>query len=165
MEEMRMKTLRTMFGMAAMMVFIALTALPAFTEDKPADNMDIVREKIRADKKLLVSEEMELTEKEANAFWPVYESYQKDLQKVNDRTLALIKEYAEHYKTMTDAVAKKLLDDMLKIEADRQNLRKSYLPNFQKVLPAKKVARYYQIENKIEAVVKYELAKAIPLVK
>ena len=160
-----MKTLRIMFGTAVMMVFIALTALPAFTENKPADNMDIVREKIRADKKLLVSEEMELTEKEANAFWPVYESYQKDLQKVNDRTLALIKEYADHYKTMTDAVAKKLLDDMLKIEADRQNLRKSYLPNFQKVLPAKKVARYYQIENKIEAVVKYELAKAIPLVK
>ena len=160
-----MKTLRTMCGTAAMIVFIALTALPAFTEDKPADNMDIVREKIRADKKLLVSEEMELTEKEANAFWPVYESYQKDLQKVNDRTLALIKEYAAHYKTMTDAVAKKLLDDMLKIEADRQNLRKSYLPDFQKALPAKKVARYYQIENKIEAVVKYELAKAIPLVK
>ncbi len=160
-----MKTLRTMFGTAVMMVFIALTALPALTEDKPADNMDIVREKIRADKKLLVSEEMELTEKEANTFWPVYERYQKDLQKVNDRTLALIKEYAEHYITMTDAVAKKLLDDMLKIEADRQNLKKSYLPNFQKVLPAKKVARYYQIENKIEAVVKYALAKAIPLVK
>jgi len=160
-----MKTLRIMFGTAVMMVFIALTALPAFPEDKPADNMDIVREKIRADKKLMVSEEMELTEKEANAFWPVYERYQKDLRKINDRTLALIKEYSENYKTMTDAMAKKLLGDMMKIEADRQNLKKSYLPDFEKALPAKKVARYYQIENKIEAVVKYELAKAIPLVK
>jgi hypothetical protein len=165
MEEMGMKTLRTMFGTAVMMVFISLTALPAFTEDKPADNMDIVREKIRADKKLMVSEEMELTEKEANAFWPVYERYQKDLQRINDRTLALIKEYSENYKTMTDAMAKKLLGDMLKIETDRLNLKRSYLLNFEKALPAKKVARYYQIENKIEAVVKYELAKAIPLVK
>jgi hypothetical protein len=127
--------------------------------------MDIVREKIRADKKLMVSEEMELTEKEANAFWPVYERYQKDLQRINDRTLALIKEYSENYKTMTDAMAKKLLGDMLKIETDRLNLKRSYLLNFEKALPAKKVARYYQIENKIEAVVKYELAKAIPLVK
>ena len=160
-----MKTLGKLFGMALMMVFIALTGLPALSEDKPADNMDIVREKIRADKKLMVSEEMELTEKEANAFWPVYERYQKDLQKINDRTVALIKEYSDNYKTMTDAVAKKLLDDMLKIEADRLSLRKSYLPDFEKTLPAKKVARYYQIENKIDAVVKYELAKAIPLVK
>lgn len=150
-------------------VFIALvmviTAVPAFAQDKPADNMDIVREKIRADKKLLVSEVMELTEKEAAAFWPVYDAYQKDLQKINDRTMALIDTYAKNYKAMTDDMARKLLDDMMKIEADRQTVKKTHLPKFRKALSEKKVARYFQLENKIEAVVKYELATAIPLMK
>ncbi len=159
------KNLVSILCSAFIAIVMVLTAVPVFAEDKPADNMDIVREKIRADKKLLVSEVMELTEKEAAAFWPVYDAYQKDLQKINDRTLALIDVYAKNYKTMTDDMAKKLLDDMMKIEADRQNMRKAHLPKFQKALSAKKVARYYQLENKIEAVVKYELAKAIPLMK
>jgi len=66
---------------------------------------------------------------------------------------------------MTDATAKKLLDDMMAIENDRLKLRKDYLPKFRKVLSDKRVARYYQLENKAFAVVNYDMAKVIPLVK
>ena len=142
-----------------------LCIVPVCAQDKPADTNQLVREKIQADKKLLIAENMQLTEAEAKAFWPVYESYQKDLGKIVERTKKLIEDYAKNYQTMTDATAKKLVNEMLVIENERLKLRKAYLPKFRKVLSEKKVARYYQLENKIHAVVMYELAKIIPLMK
>jgi hypothetical protein len=144
---------------------VLLAAWPALAQDKPADNMEIVREKMRADKKLLVAEAMDLTEAEATSFWPVYESYQKDLGALNNRTIKLIEDYAAHYETMDDAAAKKLVDDYVAIERDRAALMQSYLPKVRAVIPETKVARYYQIENKVRAAVNYELAAEIPLVK
>jgi hypothetical protein len=148
-----------------MFCVLFLFVVPVCAQDKPADTNQLVREKIQADKKLFVAENMQLSEAEAKAFWPVYESYQKDQGKLVDRTKKLIEDYAKDYQTMTDATAKKLTDDMIAIENDRLKLRKDYLPKFRKVLSDKKVARYYQLENKIFAIVSYELAKAIPLLK
>lgn len=128
-----------------------------------ADNMDLLRDKLRADKKLVVAEAMGMNEKEAAAFWPVYDLYQKDIAALNDRTMTLLKDYVHNYGGMTDASAKGMVDSFLKIEKDRINLMQSYRPKFQKALPEVKVARYYQIENKIRAVVNYELASEIPL--
>jgi hypothetical protein len=142
-----------------------LCIVPVCAQDKPADTNQLVREKIQADKKLLIAENMQLTEAEAKAFWPVYESYQKDMGKIVERTKKLIEDYAKNYQTMTDATAKKLVNEMLVIENERLKLRRAYLPKFRKVLSEKKVARYYQLENKIHAVVMYELAKIIPLMK
>jgi polyhydroxyalkanoate synthesis regulator phasin len=147
------------------MVIAGLGAVPALAQDKPADNMQIVREKIRADKKLVVAEAMGMTEPEAKAFWPVYEAYQRDLAKINDRTIKLIDDYAENYGTMSDQAAKKLMDEYMAIETERLNIRQSYLPRFRQVLSEMKVLRYYQLENKIQAVVNYELAASIPLVR
>ena len=149
----------------AVVLLLGLLSLPVLAQDKPADTMQIVREKIQADKKLLVAANMGLTEKEAQAFWPVYESYQKDLGLLNGRMLVLIQDFANTYQAMTDDAAKKLVGDYLAIEGDRVKLKQSYLPKLRQALPEKKVARYLQIENKIEAVVRYELAEKIPLVK
>jgi hypothetical protein len=146
-------------------VLCGLVALPALAQDTPADTMQIVREKIQADKKLLVATNMDLTEKEAQAFWPVYESYQKDLGLLNGRMLVLLEDFAKNYQAMTDDAAKKLVAQYLTIELDRVKLKESYLPRLRKALPEKKVARYLQIENKIEALIRYELADQIPLVK
>jgi len=134
-------------------------------QEKPADNMDIVREKIQTDKKLFIAENMNLTESEAKAFWPVYENYQKDLSKLVDKAVKLIENYAANYESMTEEAAKELIDGYLAIEGERVTFMKSFLPKFRKVLPEKKVARYYQLENKIDAVVNFGLAKQIPLVK
>ena len=147
----------------AMLTALALgaTALPA--QDKPANNMDLVREKIKADKKLVVAEAMALTETESKAFWPVYDAYQADIGKLNQRTVKLIQDYAGSYKAMTDDVAGTLLDEAIAIERDRAALLASYRPKFGAVLPATKVARYYQIENKIRAAINYDLAANSPI--
>jgi hypothetical protein len=151
--------------------FIVLVAMltvfivSPMAQEKPADNMQLVREKIKTDKKLFIAQNMDLTESEAKVFWPVYENYQKDLDKLLNKTAKLIDNYATNYQTMTEEAAKELIDGYLAIETERVTLMKSFLPKFRKVLPEKKVARYYQLENKIDAVVNFGLAKQIPLVK
>ena len=144
---------------------LSLGAMPAFSQEKPSDNMQIVIEKIHADKKLLVAENMQLTDAEAKAFWPVYQQYQDELFLLRTRTLKLIKTYADAYATMNNNTAKKLLDEYMTIEALGPKLRQAYLPKFRKALPEVKVVRYYQIENKIQAALVYELAAKIPLLK
>jgi hypothetical protein len=143
---------------------LLLGAASSATAQQDPANMKIVAEKIRADKKLLVAANMGLTEAEGAKFWPVYDAYQADLQKLNQRTVTLIKDYAGSYQAMTDDVAGKLLNEMVAIEKDRSGLMGSYQPKFAAAIPMMKVARYYQIENKVRAIVNYELADAIPLV-
>jgi len=146
-------------------VILSLGAMPASSQEKPSDNMQIVIEKIHADKKLLVAENMQLTEAEAKSFWPVYKQYQDELFLLRSRTVKLINDYADAYETMTNNTAKKLLDEHMTLESLGPKLRKAYLPKFRKALPEVKVARYYQIENKIQAALFYELAANIPLMK
>lgn len=133
--------------------------------DKPANNMEIVHEKLKADKKLIVAKYMELTESEAKRFWPVYEQYQTDLRKIHERMGSLLQSYAAEYrnKSLTDEKAKKLVDDWLAIERDDAQQRKSHVPNILKALPAKKAARYLQIENEYRLLMNYDLASTVPL--
>jgi hypothetical protein len=137
----------------------------AAAQDKPADTMDLLREKARADKRLVVASVLELTENEAKAFWPVYNAYQSDMVAHYDRLMALIDTYGKTYDAMTDETATTLLKQYLALEKQHVALLTAYLPRFQKVLPAMKVARLYQIENKMRALVNYELARQIPFVK
>jgi hypothetical protein len=147
------------------LVVVMAWVLPATAQDEPADNMEIVLEKIRADKKLFIAENMQLAEAEANVFWPVYEQYQDELFLLRARVEKLIKDYAEAYEKMTNDTARNLLDENMNIETLALKLRQDYLPKFREVLPEVKVVRYYQIENKINAVLIYELARNIPLMK
>jgi hypothetical protein len=151
------------------LVVVALAvciAIPAVAQDKPASNMEILRQKLQADKKLVVAANMDLTESEAKGFWPVYDAYQADLDGLNRRLGQLIKRYAEAYrtKTLTEETAKSLIDEAIAIERAEVGMRESYVPKLSAALPGTKVARYLQIENKIRALIKYELASEIPLV-
>jgi hypothetical protein len=146
---------------------VALTAAPVFAQDKPTDtNMQILLDKVKADKKLVVAANMDLSEPEAKAFWPIYEAYQKELQSLNDRLGKAILAYADAYnsKALTDAQATQLTNEVLAIDQDEITLRKTYATKLGQVIPAKKVARYLQIENKIRAAIRYDLAAGIPLV-
>ena len=156
---------RIMIGVVTLLLaFTFLVPVMAVAEDGATSNMDIVREKVRVDKKLLVASNMGLSESEAKAFWPIYDEYQKELMKLGDRKLKLIMKYAEAHKSMSNEVAKELLDEHLVIEADLQEALRTYLPKFRGALSDLKVARYYQLENKIQAVVNFELAENIPLI-
>ena len=147
-----------------------LFAVPAFaqTEGTADTNMQILMDKIKADKKLLVASNMGLTDAEGKKFWPVYEAYQKDLQQVNEKLGKTIAAYADAYNegkgTISNDTAKKLLHEAISAEEQEVKLKRSLADKVGKVLPAAKTARYIQLENKIRAVIKFELAKQIPLV-
>jgi hypothetical protein len=131
-------------------------------------NMDILKEKVKADKKLVVAANMNLADAEAKTFWPLYDGYQKELEQINQRLLTTIKSYAEGFNAgkgeISNDHAQKLLGDALAVEESEVKLRQTYATKLGKVLPATKVARYLQIESKIRAIVKFELAAQIPLV-
>ena len=148
-----------------LMVMAMVWPILLSAQDNPADNMKFVVEKIRADKKLLIAENMQFTEAEAKSFWPLYGQYQDELFLLRARTMKLINDYAEVYEKMTDGTARELLDELMNIETLGLKLRQVYLSRFRKVLPDVKVVRYYQIENKINAALMYELAANIPLIK
>lgn len=160
-----MKSSIGMCMLATVAATLTLTALSMDAQEKVTDNMHIVREAMQAEKKLFIAANMQLTEAEAQVFWPIYDRYQQEQQKLNERLAKLMKEYVKQHDTLSDEAAQKLLDEALAIEADRQKALRSYLLEFRKVLPVKKVARYYQLENKIQAVVNYDLAAEIPLVE
>ena len=161
---MKAKLVNNILAVALIITFIGFVG-SALAQDQPADNMEIVKEKVRADKKLLIATNMELTESEAKAFWPVYETYQAELGKLRVRESNLIDEFAANLGKMSDDAAKNLLDDSLSIDSGYLKLRRSYVAKFREVLPDTKVARYYQLENKIEVVLRYEQAKRIPLIQ
>lgn len=163
---MRIESVKNLIGVAVALTLLGYAPLSA-AQDRPADNMQILRDKIKADKKLLVATNMELTESEAKNFWPIYDQYQKDLQKINRRMVALLESYADDFraKSLTDDKAKKLINEAIAIEQAEADLKGTYAPKLSKVLPVKKVMRYLQIENKIRAVVKYDIASGVPLVR
>ena len=163
---MRIDFVKKTLAIAMTIMLFSFAPLNA-AQDKPADNMQILRDKIKADKKLVVATNMELTESEGKNFWPIYDAYQKDLQKINRRIAGLLDRYAAdfHSKSLTDDKAKKLIDEALAIEQSEADLKSTYAPKLSKALPVIKVARYLQIENKIRAVIKYDLAQGVPLVK
>ena len=135
--------------------------------DKPASNLEIIHEKLKADKKLIVAKYMELTESEAKKFWPVYDEYQNDLKTTNQRLLRLLESYAADYKSksLTDEKAKTLLNEWIAIEQDDGKRRSTFAPKVLQALPPKKAARYLQIENEYRILLRYELAGVVPLVQ
>jgi len=140
-------------------------AAAARAGDADEASMEILRDTIQSNKKALVAVNLTLTDEEARSFWPIYDRYQADLSAVQDRLLRIIEDYAANFGSMTDEKANQLVDDYLAAERDRAEVRQKYRDPLAKVLPGRKLMRFYQIENKIHAVLRYELAKTIPVVE
>ena len=143
----------------------ALAGRASAVQDQPASNMEIMRDKLKADKKLLIAENLGLTEGESKVFWPVYEEYQKELEAINQRLGKAIQSYAQEYnaKTLTDDKARTLMTEALAIEEAEVALKKKYMDKLNGVIPAIKAVRYIQMENKIRALIRFDLAAEIPL--
>ena len=173
-----MRTIRFGAIVLSFMVLHACASSETKTEPRPraamaqaprtaADsNLEILMQKVKADKKLLVASNMELTDAEAQRFWPLYDAYQNELDQINRRLGTTIMEYAEASQkgSLPNDTAQKLLDEALGVEEAEVNLKRSYAGKLEKILPATKAARYIQIENKIRAAVRAGLAQQIPLV-
>jgi hypothetical protein len=159
-----MSKLRLLVAGALVVLLSAAAAPAAPPAATDAATLDILIDTIRANRKALVAVNLGLTPEEATRFWPLYDRYQQEMNAIGDRFAAVIEEYTANFRDLSNDKAMKLMQDYLAVEADRVKVRRSYLGEFAKILPGRTVARFYQIENKMDTVLRYELAAAIPVV-
>ena len=161
-----MMKLRLALAVTLVLNLVAAGALAQQADDEQSTDvaLEALQSAIRSNRKAVIAVNLGLTGDEAAAFWPVYDRYQKEMNAVGDRLVAVIREYSESFSTLDNEKAMKLMDEYLAVEADRVSIRRAYLDDFAKSVPGRKVARFYQIENKIDAVQRFELAARIPIV-
>ena len=160
--------MRRYAALAAVIVAVSLVcARPAEGQALTTSSMDVLRDQLDLDKRAVVESNLVLTEPQAAAFWPIYEEYQRELKAIDERLVKLVNEYAEKYVSgsITDAIARRLIGEALALDEAEVGLRKNTLMKLDGVVPAIEAARYLQIENKIRAVIRYDLSDSIPLVE
>ncbi len=146
----------------------AVRAQAAASKDSPtATDQDIkmLRQDIRSNKKQIVAANLTLTDVEATKFWPVYDQYAAEMAKIGDQKYALLKEYAQNFGTLTDAQAQDLLNRSLAIDEQIAQLRIKYVPIVGKVLPGTKTARFFQIDRRLSGLIDLQISSQIPLVQ
>ena len=129
--------------------------------------MELGRAQIKAKRQLVVSNALMLTDETGEKFWPLYREYRMEVDKLDDQLYALVTRYADLYNAgnLSDEDARVLLDDYMKIERATVNLKIRYIKKFRSILPDALVTRYFQAENKLDAVIRYQFAREIPLVR
>jgi hypothetical protein len=154
--------LKSMARLAGTMAATALLATTHAQTSAPVDSAALLAQ-IQSDKRGLVSKAMNLSTEEAKVFWPLYEKFQRELETVNRRQTRAVLDYVAAEGKLTDANADRLARDVLDASIEEAKLRQSHYAQLKKALPAARAVRYVQIENKIQAVKRFETAKAIPL--
>ena len=127
--------------------------------------IELLRTDLRAKKKEIIILAMEFTDQEAEKFWPLYNSYELEVSKLGDAKLALIKDYAQNYEMMDDLKAKELSMKNFELEINAIKLKEKFFNQFEQILPAKKVARFFQIDNRFGLLVNLQIASELPLVE
>lgn len=162
--------LRTTFLLLAA-ALLMLSAAAVRATDHPgtaavveADPQTLINS-LRANRRALVAVNLNLTSEQAAQFWPLYDKYMAEIAAIGDRALATITDYVDHFETLSNEKALQLMTDYLGAEAERLKVRQTYLPEFAKILPGRTVARFYQLDNKIDAILRYELAATIPVME
>ena len=127
--------------------------------------IEIQRLALKAEKKVLVDDAMELSDAESNVFWPLYDEYNDKTYTLKSRVYDLILDYANNYLSMDDEKAVELWNEKMKIDGELLSLQKQYFKKFLKVLPGETAVRYFQVENKISMIINAELADLIPMIR
>ena len=130
-------------------------------ETKSQQKLDIAA--ARADRKALIGANMNLTKDQAAAFWPIYDAYQARMDKLDERHVAELKAFVEHYETLTDADATKKLDEVIAIRQTRLDVQKEFIPKFRAAVSSILTTRFFQIDNKLETMIQYNISQTLPL--
>ena len=150
---------------ACLMVFALTFGVTGAASAQVRSEIELTRQQIQTERQALVAAAMELTDEQAAAFWPVYRDYRNELAPVGDRQVELILGYAERFGAVTDEYANQMLEDHLNIQSKKLEIQKMYVSRFLGVLQPMLVARFYQIENKLDAIVAFDLALSVPVLQ
>jgi hypothetical protein len=135
----------------------------AAAQENPPTQKQLDFAAISAQRKAVVGANMKLSPKESKAFWPLYDQYEAAMDKVDKRHAREIKEYAKNYQNLTDEQANRKLDEVMQVAQERVNVQKEYIPKFRSALPGITVTRFFQVDNKLHALVQCQIAQLVPL--
>jgi hypothetical protein len=142
-------------------------AKPSTADDapqlKPGDFIELLRKDVRSQKKQIIAENMDLSDAEAEKFWPVYDRYAAELSRIYDTKLFLLNDYAENYSSMTGEQAENYIRQRAEVEQSIMQLRLKYMPAFRKVLSGRETALFYQLDWRLGLAIDVELVQ-VPLV-
>ena len=141
----------------------AFMSIAADAQMSPRDAIETVRADLKADRKVTIAEEMDFTSRESEAFWPIYRNYRAEVDRVGDRIAKLVLHYADLYPAVPETKAAEMLSEYAKIETELLTIKKSYYRKMAKVIPASKVFRFAQLENRLDLGTRLALASAIPV--
>jgi len=141
------------------------TASPEADQDDLTSDLALTRASIQLRRQAIVTSVMDLAPKEAEAFWPLYREYRMEMAKVGDRVSKLLVDYTGQYDTLTDEQANQIMKEWLSIEKAKTSVKDKYVSRFKKILPARKVMRFFQADNKLDAVLNAQLASIVPLAR
>lgn len=154
------KTIIASFASASLLICTLGLSRPALAQTSQKQ-LDIAA--ARAQRKATVGANMNLTPDEAAKFWPVYDAYEAQMDRIEDRHVRELKEFAAKYQNYTDADAKKKLDEVMAIQQARLDVQRDFIPKFLGAVSQIKVTRFYQIDNKIQALIQCDIAQLVPL--
>jgi hypothetical protein len=127
--------------------------------------IDLMRSDIRAERIAIITEVMDFTEEEASGFWPVYRRYEKEQRQINDRRIELIKQYGENYFDMDDGTARHIVKTWTELDIKESYMKKKYFRRFEWVLPTIKAAKFLQLENQINLLIRLQIAAELPMLE
>ncbi len=137
---------------------------PLLAADQPPyDTIEALRADLRANRTAVVAERMQFTPKEGEGFWPLYRSYRDEMDRATDNLVKLLLEYTDQYPNLTSKQAAQMLDEYLKTEKNLLKVKEKYFKKFQKVLPATKVFRFAQLDNRLDLGIRVGLASFLPI--
>ena len=150
---------------AILAAFIAFDAPAQAPAPAAAPAPDALRQAAATDKRALIEKNMQLSADEAKKFWPIYDEYQRDLDRIVQKQNRAVLDYVNGESSMTDANARRIAKEVIAADGEEQKLRERTAKKVASALPAKKAVRFLQIENKLRALNRYDLAERIPLVR
>lgn len=158
-----MKVARYLSAWVAVAAMIGLLSGAVAAQDNPPSQKQLDIAALRAQRKAIIGANMKLTPAEAKAFWPLFEQYEDAMDKVDKRHAQEIKDYAKNYQNLTDAQANQKLDEVMQVNQDRLDVQKEFVPKFRAALPGITVTRFFQVDNKLHALVQCQIAQLVPL--
>jgi hypothetical protein len=126
--------------------------------------IQVLRSNLRTEKVAIVTEAMRFSDAESAVFWPIYRTYELELSKLNDQKVALLKDYAQHLDKMPAAKAKELAEKTFALEQQRTDLKRKFFKEFEKVMPANRVAKFFQVDNRLDLLMNVQIASQVPII-
>jgi hypothetical protein len=157
------RTIFQQYLLAALGLSIWIVAPCTVTAQTPRDAVETMRADLKADRKAVIGQELQMSAEESEAFWPIYATYRAEVDKSTDRVVELVLEYADLYPNVPEKKAAEMLDQYLKIETELLKVKRKYLKKLGKVLPAAKVFRFAQLDNRYDLGTRVGMAASIPM--